>query len=93
MPHGNILRLAAFCTALRTVDAQAEGVGVLGSFDMMMPEQQPGVPMTSLIMLYLVIALILGEMTYNIYTWFDKQFGDHDEEEKAEDQDAEQGAS
>eukprot|EP00322_Chrysochromulina_rotalis_P017110 CAMPEP_0115866608 /NCGR_PEP_ID=MMETSP0287-20121206/20337_1 /TAXON_ID=412157 /ORGANISM="Chrysochromulina rotalis, Strain UIO044" /LENGTH=69 /DNA_ID=CAMNT_0003321181 /DNA_START=75 /DNA_END=284 /DNA_ORIENTATION=- len=65
-----------------------EGTGALGWLDAMLPEQSPNAPMTSLIMLYLVIALILGESAFMLYQWFDKKFGDEIEHEDISDKEA-----
>ena len=70
-------------TDMPFVGAQEQGAGVLGGFDTILPEQAPETPSTSLIMLFLVSALITGESIFLIYQWFEKRFGDDDKAEQA----------
>ena len=81
---GSLLRRLVSAFLVHAVSAQQQTAGLLGNLDPFLPEQAPEVPSTSLIMLFIVAAMLLGEISWNIYSWFDRHFGDRESKEEAE---------
>ena len=54
--------------------------------DGILPEQAPEKPSTSLLMIAIVMSLLLGEVCYMVYKWFDRKFGDDKADEQTEQQ-------